>query len=267
MICMHTPCFDKGGHDFAECFRLAAQAGFDCVLLSWYDKDGQDFRTQPEFARRAGLQIENIHTPFKIVNGIWEDTAAGQAVFDICLRCVDDCAAYEIPAMVVHPSFGFENLPPRNELGLDRFKRIVDRAEGLGVNVAMENMLRPEGIARAAWLLESIDSPRFGLCYDSGHQHARFVQTPDTDLLARFGHRLMALHLHDNNGTKDQHLLPFDGTIDWPAQMKAIAETGYRGPLSLEVEARPPYEEGAGLEEFLARAYERVKRLEALRHA
>jgi len=263
---MHTPCYDRGGHDFAESFRLAARAGFDCVLLSWYDKDGQDFRTQPELARRAGLHIENIHPPFDIVNGMWEDTAAGQAVFETYLRCVDDCAAYEIPAMVVHPSYGFENLPPRSELSLDRFKRIVDRAERLGINVAIENMMRPEAIARGAWLLEEIDSPRFGLCFDSGHHHARFEKTPETDLLARFGHRLMSLHLHDNDGAKDRHLLPFDGTIDWAEQMRAIAATGYRGPASLEVNACSPYYEGVNMEDFLAMAYERAKRLEALRH-
>ena len=36
----------------------------------------------------------------------------------------------------------------------------------------------------------------------------------------------MALHLHDNDGARGQHQLPFDGHIDWPAVMKKIAATG-----------------------------------------
>jgi len=164
--------------------------------------------------------------------------------------------------MVLHASFGIE-YPPASELGLDRFKRIADRAERRGVNVAVENMCTAKGIARATTVLERVDAPRLGFCFDSGHHNAR--KAPEEDMLARFGHRLMALHLHDNDGMDDQHLLPFDGTTDWAEQMRKIAATGYKGPTALEVmhwgyEALPP-------EEFLALAHERAKRLEALRHA
>lgn len=44
----------------------------------------------------------------------------------------------------------------------------------------------------------------------------------------------MALHLHDYNGNTI-HRLPFDGTIDWSAAMKKIAETGYSGATAIEV--------------------------------
>ena len=254
----------------AEGFRLIKQAGFEGVLLWWdFAERGEDYRKQPELARREGLWIENIHTNFEQSNHLWEDTQEGQAVYKYYLQCVEDCAAFEIPTMVVHPSYSFGALPPTSPLGLDRLQRVVDRAEQKGINIAMENMLRPEAIARAAWLLEQIESPRFGLCFDSGHHHARFVQTPETDLLARFGHRLMALHLHDNHGQStssdhpDEHLLSFDGTIDWAALMRKIAETGYQGPTTLEVENKG--HEETPPEEFLALAYERAVKLEQLR--
>ena len=44
----------------------------------------------------------------------------------------------------------------------------------------------------------------------------------------------MAIHLHDNGDERQQHQLPFDGKIDWPAVMKEVAMTGYRGATSLE---------------------------------
>jgi len=246
----------------AEGFRLIRQAGFEGVLLWWdYAEGGEDYRLQPELARREGLYVENMHSNFENANDIWDDTQAGQALYEYYLRCVSDCAAFEIPAMVVHCLRRGVAMPPDTTLGFERFKRIVDRAERLGVNVAMENQRTPEQMALAARLLEEIDSPRFGFCFDSGHHNAR--EKPDIDMPARFGHRLMALHLHDNDGTDDQHLLPFDGTTDWPAQMRKIAATGYKGPTTLEVVNEgyldtPP-------EEFLALAYERAKRLEALR--
>jgi len=247
----------------AEGFRLIKQAGFEGVLLWWDFADGgEDYRLQPELARRAGLFVENIHAQFDGIYHIWEDSAAGQAVFDYHLQCVDDCAAHEIPTMVVHAHKRGIPMPADTRLGLERFKRIVDRAEGLGVNVAMENQRSPTQMTLAAQLLEGIASPRFGFCLDSGHHNAREI--PEVDMLARFGHRLMALHLHDNDTTDDMHLLPFDGTTNWPAQMRAIAETGYRGPTTLEVvneryEHLPP-------EEFLALAYKRAKQLDGLLH-
>jgi len=244
----------------AECLRLIRAAGFEGVLLWWDTIDGVDYRDMPALARRAGLFIENVHTNFDMIQHIWEDSAAGQALFEHYLQCVDDCAAYEIPAMVVHAHTRGVPLPADTRLGFERFRRIVDRAERLGVNVAMENQRSAAQMALAARLLEGIDSPRFGFCLDSGHHNAREV--PEVDMLGRFGHRLMALHLHDNIGKDDLHLLPFDGTVDWPAQMRKIAETGYAGPTTLEV-MNIGYEDKTP-EEYLALAVERAKRLEQL---
>jgi len=248
----------------AESFRLIRQAGFEGILL-WWDEipDCPDYRQHPELARRAGLCVENIHTQFEHADCIWEDSAAGQAVYEYYLQCVDDCAAFEIPTMVLHPLRTHPTSPQPSQLGLERFKRIAERAEQRGVNVAVENMRGAQAIARGTWVLEQIGSPRLGFCYDSGHHHARHV--PEADLFAQFGHRLTALHLHDNDGTDDQHLLPFDGTTDWSAQMRRIAATGYRGPTALEVE--PEGYAGMPPEEFLARAYERAKRLDQLRNS
>jgi len=255
-------------------YKLIRQAGFDAALL-WYGDDwGKAFRRKRNYlhARKAGLIIENVHAPFDEVNHIWEDTAEGQRVFAGYLRCAEDCARLEIPAMVMHPTRG-RTPPPLSELGLERFGQIARRAEQLGVNVAMENLCQAYAIERTAWLLERVNSPNFGLCFDAGHFNAQAAKEPELNLLARFGHRLMALHLHDNDGPvlrdleDDQHRLPFDGTVGWPALMRAIAATGYQGPVTLEVNAREPWYTGVSPEEFLARACERAKRLEALLHA
>jgi len=244
----------------AESLRLIRQAGFEGVLLWWDTIEGVDYRDMPALARREGLWVENIHAPFDSGNALWEDSAAGQTILELYLRCVDDCAAFEIPTMVIHPAMT-QPAPPMNPIGIERFKRIAERAERRNVNVAVENMRGAQAIARGEWVLEQIDSPRLGFCYDNGHHHARHA--PEADTLSKFGHRLMSLHLHDNDGTDDQHLLLFDGTVDWQEQMKAIAATGYQEPTTLEVMNEgyahlPPAA-------FLAIAYERAKRLEGLR--
>jgi sugar phosphate isomerase/epimerase len=108
-------------------------------------------------------------------------------------------------------------------------------------------------------MLEQVDSLRIGFCYDYCHHYHYY---PDYDLLSMYGSRLMALHLHDYNGNTI-HRLPFDGTIDWSAAMKKIAETGYSSATAIEA-MNWDYKD-LSAEEFVYEAFEKAKRLETLR--
>ena len=242
-----------------ERYRLIKEAGFDGILLWWSDGFGRDcfglgdYRNGPQIAREAGLFIENIHTPFHAENNLWLDNLNGEDLTDCYLQCVADCAEFEIPTMVVHlPNEDY----PINALGLDRIKSIAEKAEQLGVNVAMENI---RNLSNLSYVLEQVDSPHIGFCYDCAHHYRRYS---DVDLLSMYGSRLMALHLHDNYG-KVTHRLPFDGTIDWSTAMKKIAATSYSGATAIEA-MNWDYQD-ISAEEFLKEAFQRAKKLEALR--
>ena len=76
------------------------------------------------------------------------------------------------------------------------------------------------------------------------------------------------MHLHDNDGTRDAHNLPGDGTIDWDAVRQELLDSAYTGAWSLEIEhnlteefdkailqkEHDPYY-GLSPEEYLARAF------------
>jgi hypothetical protein len=68
------------------------------------------------------------------------------------------------------------------------------------------------------------DHPAVRFTYDSGHRNA-FAH--DFDLLGKFGHRLAALHIDDNDAAHDLHLMPFDGNIDWERDARALAKTEF----------------------------------------
>ena len=248
-------------------FPLIKSAGFDGILLWWSDGIDPNYRSHPEIARKAGLFVENIHLPFDNSNDLWIDNLDGEEILKRHLKCIDDCAEFDIPTMVMHASVG-EALPI-SEIGLRRFALLIEKAEEKQVNIALENMRRKSQLIQTAALLEQFESPRIGLCFDSGHYHARLFHEAECDLLDRFGNRIMALHLHDNKSVvtgkteDDQHLLPFDGTIDWSGIMKKIRGKGCLGATALEVmnsgyENSPP-------EEFLRLAFERAERLESLK--
>ena len=235
-------------------YREIKEAGFDGVLLWWSEFLGRkDYRNGPDIARQAGLFIENIHAPFQVQDHIGLDNLDGEASFDCYVQCVQDCAHFEIPAVVIHLP---DDDMPMNTLGLERIKRLAEKAEQLHVNVALENL---RNFNNLSFIISQVDSRRVGFCYDCCHHYRNY---PDVDLLSMYGQRLMAMHLHDYDGNAI-HRVPFDGLIDWSEAMKKIVETGYEGPTAIE--AMNWDYKNMSAEDFLHRAFECANRLDMLR--
>lgn len=237
-------------------YEFIKAAGFDGVLLWWSDGFGRgnEYREGVQLARNADLFIENIHTPVQKQNDLSLDNLDGEDVFYCYLQCIKDCAEYEISTMVVHlPNDKF----PISGLGMERIKKMTEKAEHFRINIAMENL---SNINNVTCVLDAIDSKQIGFCYDSCHHANNEIAG---DLLEKYGNRLMALHLHDNGGARGQHQLPLDGNINWSTVMKKIAETGYKGATALE-SMNWGYE-ALSIKEFLNKAFENAKKLEKLR--
>lgn len=237
-------------------YKYIKAAGFNGVLL-WWSSDfgrGEEYKKGAQLARDSGLIVENIHTPILQQDNLFLDNLDGENIFECYMQCIRDCADYEIPTMVVHLP---DNQYPMNEIGMERVKRMIVKAEDLNVNIAMENL---RNLRNVTMVLDSMFSPNLGFCYDCCH-HANY--SADYDLLKRYGHRLKAIHLHDNGGNMNQHQLPFDGHINWEVVVKKIAGTGYQGAIALEP-MNWEYED-IGIEEFLRRAFEKAIRLEDMR--
>lgn len=254
--------FDWFGYRLAdgERYRLIKSAGFSSVMILWGQQRGRgpEYRQAPETARAAGLAVENIHAPTVGQHDWWQEGLSGEDVAACYLQCIEDCRDLGVPVLVLHLPGDDHPLTPA---GLDRVKRAVEKAERLGVNIALENL---QNTGNLAAVFQAVDSARLGFCYDCCHH---YNDTPGMDLLGLYGSRLMALHLHDNSGSSRsyciQHRLPFDGGVPWEKVMGGIAAAHYKGVTALE----PMYWDYQELppDVFLYRAFEKAKRLEALR--
>jgi len=147
---------------------------------------------------------------------------------------------------------------------LDTWKPILQHAEGCGVNVGIENcpMLFtadewPGGKnlagSPAIWrrMFNDIPSQNFGLNYDPSHlvfQHMDYLKP-----MREFADKLF--HVHAKDVRVDQHRLddlgilahpneyhipklPGMGDVDWGRFFSVLTDTGYRGPVCVEVEDR-----------------------------
>lgn len=141
------------------------------------------------------------------------------------------------------------------------FDTLLGDLERHDMRIALENLFTLGGNKPLLdRVLSEIDSPRLGVCYDSGHG---CMIGDGFDFLREHGDRLFSVHLHDNNGKDDQHALPFTGKVDWPQAMKLIGQSAYDGPLTLEVGKRPGNWEGDEAS-FLAAAMKCAERLKRL---
>ena len=229
---------DGGETPWREQMRLIADAGFDCTFFDW--QEGEEAFLQADFARSLGLAVDSLHAPFGKINAVWEDSSAGEDCFAQLLRVVDDCAAAKIEKLVMHTTVG--NHPPQtSELGFVRYRTMCARAKEKGVHICFENL---EPFPHLHEIMAAIDDPFHGFCWDCGHN---LCYTPHVDMMALYGTRLQCLHLHDNYGVTqpgnidfrdDQHMLPFDGVLDWDWVARKIADSGYEGPLTFEYSSR-----------------------------
>lgn len=232
-----------------ESLRLIKATGFDQVLLWWGEFEGDiPLLKQPETVRRLGLEVENAHAPFKGCNTLWMDGIQGDAYVDYLIRCIHGCADTGIPVLVVHITDQADP-PACHKRGVERLKRVVEVAEKREVVLAFENLRHT---AHLDMVMNSFSSPYVGFCYDSGHHHCSCQEVP---FLSKYGQRLAALHLHDNDGIKDLHWLPFDGNIEWDILAKLLANTGYQGGISLEVQSFTGYEDQMSAMQYLECAY------------
>ena len=122
-----------------------------------------------------------------------------------------------------------------SQLGLERFKKIVDAAEKNDLIIAFENSVYPEHLR---YVLDNINSPSAMFCFDSGHRNAF---CPDEKFFPDYSDRLVTMHLQYNDGKRDLHVCPFDGCIDWETLIDEIKDTeAFRRCLTFEVGGGKP---------------------------
>jgi sugar phosphate isomerase/epimerase len=70
------------------------------------------------------------------------------------------------------------------------------------------------------------------LCLDVGHAH---IETKIETAFEIMRERIVTTHIHDNHGEKDEHLLPYEGTIDWDVLLGLISGAPQELPIVLEL--------------------------------
>lgn len=233
---------DLAGFGFTEVELFASIGHFDyrspaahAELASWL--------------RNTGLRLHSVHAPIvEYVRGAdWgrplslasaDEASRARAVAET-LAALELARTVPFTYLVAHlgvPDTGGES-PLNSRAAAERSLREVARAaRGLGVRLALEvipNALSsPDSLTR--WIEEDAEEANhgFGICLDTGHA---FLQGDLPDAIDVVSGELVTTHVHDNRGTQDDHLVPFEGRIDWPTAVMTLQKVGYEGVYLLEL--------------------------------
>lgn len=196
-----------------------------------------------DLARQAfaetGVACPQAHA-FLAANVAQPDRAAGAADAERLRQHILLAARFGVRNIVMHPGRRREattraEFAEVRRLNREAFQRLGDCAGEAGMRIGLENLMT-RGFATPGDMLDLLDAighPAVALTLDTSHAHASGL---DVAAMARdLGAQTVALHISDNNRSGDAHLVPGGGTIDWPAVMQALHETGFTGIFNLEI--------------------------------
>ena len=208
---------------------------------SWIDSAGNA-------AAKNGADFNQAHAPVGTCG-------LGNNIPKLCelqLRAIKACGTLGVPWMVFHAIY--QNGPEFFDVNVEHFRSLLDTCHKYNVGMAIENIWvvnqdcpiwRTEELIR---LVDMIDDPLVGICWDTGHGNMtgnshnwRARCLPELkkygnqyNEITKLGKRLKALHIDDNNGMDDDHIAPFDGTINWDDVMRALRDIGYEHSFTFE---------------------------------
>lgn len=237
---------------FEKRAELIAKNGFDSVIM--YYENAEDFEKNVRTVKGFGLRIESVHCPFGMMNRLWTDENAMEVILKM-QSAVDSCWSFGIHTLVVHVTDG-KNPPAENMKGIMYFAGLVRYAKRKEVNIAFENIERPEYLK---CIFENIVEENAGLCFDVGHQNC-FEK--DFDVLDNYKKQIFAIHVHDNDGKSDGHMIPFDADICYDDMLKRLAKAGWNGGICLEImKYKTHFYDDVSNEEYVKKAYSSGKKL------
>jgi sugar phosphate isomerase/epimerase len=230
--------------------ELAARSGAQAVEIfaarQHFDYTSREHVSElAEWFRSNSLEAFSMHAPLfpdremgragaPAVNVLHPEKARRIDAMDEIRRALE--AAEHIPFrnLVVHLGGREDGWSPRTiEYALTALEHLGAFAKPLGVRLLVENLTsEPTTPEHLVTILQLGHLDNVGICLDLGHAH---ITVGISEAIGTLGARIASVHVHDNHGTKDEHLWPGDGTIDWPGAVTGLKALAVAPATVLEI--------------------------------
>src|SRR6201993_4516361 len=219
----------KSGADGVELF--AARQHFDYLDRSAIRDLAEWFGSNPTeaFSMHAPLYADHEmgRGGAPAVNVIHPEKSRRIDAMDEIKRALEVAEQLPFRYLILHLGEREDGWSPRSlENSLTALEHLRAFANPLGVKLLGENIQNE--VTQPRNLLETLNVGHFkdiGVCLDTGHAHlGDGVVTTISELRPL----IRSSHIHDNNGGRDEHLWPGDGTIAWDeaiGELKSAPQT------------------------------------------
>ncbi|MEM3085516.1 MAG: sugar phosphate isomerase/epimerase family protein [Halobacteria archaeon] len=192
-----------------------AEVNLNADPLPWTREAHRALR---EAARSAGLSL-GLHAPHLHLDPGHPDERVGEPSLSLLETWAKAAGPLKADHLVVHPS-------PEGELedSVEPLKRLSKAA---GKLLLVENQDRGPGASERD-LERLLDDGGARLALDIGHlfiaRSRGLSRATLRDLLRTFGDKVPLVHLNDNRGREDLHLVPGKGEVPWDKVLPALRE-------------------------------------------
>ena len=196
----------------------------------------------------------SIHGPYSDVNLGAFDLGTRKYAINVFLDIINICAKLGMGPVTIHPGvigpIQHWDRPRALKHTKDSLKTLANEAYDNSMLIALENMpdMRFTTCQTAEEIRQIMDGLKIGMCFDIGHAHT----TGQMSEMMMLKDKFINVHVHDNEGQKDQHLPLGQGTAD----LSVLRElTGYKGNFIIEAK-RPDMDEAVASKQYLEKLLE-----------
>jgi sugar phosphate isomerase/epimerase len=259
----------------AELLGQVAGAGFEALEIfstrSHFDYTSkQEVQAIGSALSQHRLTLASLHAP---TSRDISATREGGAPLSICevervrrVEAMDELkrvidVAEDLPygRLILHMGGPREAADPRKrDAAFSSLEHLVLHSRHAGVTIAVENTTSEMGAPE--YLRSFVDETRLtGLRFNFDIGHAHLADGTESERVAKafapLRELVVSAHIHDNHGEKDEHLPPYEGTIDWEAAVKTLKSAAEKEiALTLELKERTGHDAPAVLEQLKAGA-------------
>jgi sugar phosphate isomerase/epimerase len=213
-----------------------------------------EVRTVADALEAHRLQLVSLHAPTSRDMSAMRESGTPLSICEVervrrieamdeLKRVIDVADDLPYARLILHMGGSREAADPRKrDAALSTLEHLILHAHHAGVTICVENTTSEMG--DPAYLRAFVDETRLaGLRFNFDIGHANLAELPEDERIekgfAPLRDLVASLHLHDNHGEKDEHLRPFDGSIDWPAAIKVLQSAPQTSlPLVLELKEK-----------------------------
>ena len=225
-----------------EFLSQVAEYGFTAVEV-FCSRAHFDYSSKQEIQALKGmlehhkLQLASLHAPTNKDASAMRESGIPLSVceaervrrieaMDEFKRAIDVAEELPFPRMVLHMGGSRESADPRKrDAAFSTLEHLVLHAKHVGVTLCVENTVSEMG--QPAYLRSFVEETRLtGLRFNFDVGHANLSDEPQAERIPKafdpMRDLVASMHLHDNHGEKDEHLLPYDGSIEWKSAISLL---------------------------------------------